>query len=67
LAFRVAEVSPVRLWGNMYGPGTCSYHKFTVSYFLLFRVDHHDSLTGVSDAVDSIAGKIGLIGKQNIT
>jgi len=51
----------------MYGPGICSHHTFTGSYFLLFRVDHHDSLTGVSDAVHSIAGKIGLIGKQNIT
>jgi hypothetical protein len=67
LAFLVEEVSPLRRWGNMYGPGICSHNSFTGTYFWLFRVVYRDSLTGVSDTVDTIAGKMGLIGKQNIT
>jgi hypothetical protein len=51
----------------MYGPEICSHRMFTGIYFWLFRVDYHNSLTGVSDTVESIAGKINLIGKKKIT
>ena len=65
LASRIAELSPVRRWGNMNGPGIWSRHTFAGIYIRLFRVDHHDSMIGVSETVNYIADKMGLVCKQN--
>lgn len=50
----------------MNGPGIWSRHMFTGIYIRLFRVDRHDSMTGVSETVNYIADKMGLVCKHNI-